>query len=137
MEDAEALRRLSLARVARLATVDGEGAPHLVPLVFALDHRPIVSAVDHKPKRTTSLQRIRNINLNPSVSVLADQYDEDWTRLWWVRVDGQATVLSDEEETAGVARLLAAKYGQCRERPPIGPAIIIQIESVNGWSAEP
>jgi len=81
------------ARVARLATVDDTGAPHLVPIVFALVGDVIYSAVDDKPKRHRRLRRLVNVAHEPRVSVLADHYDDDWTRLWWVRADGTAAVL--------------------------------------------
>src|SRR5690349_16209891 len=95
MDATAARQRLSEARVARLATVDTTGRPHLVPVVFALDGDTIYFAVDSKPKRTRNLQRLRNIAANPAVCLLADQYQEDWTRLWWVRVDGAARIPED------------------------------------------
>lgn len=78
------------ARVARLSTTRADGRPHVVPMTFALlsggEHADaLVTAVDAKPKRTTDLQRLRNIAANPAVSVLVDHYDDDWTQLWWVR----------------------------------------------------
>src|SRR5207249_1558910 len=89
--DATAMRkRIADAMVARLATVGAGGKPHVVPISFAVDGETIYFAVDAKPKRTTDLQRLRNIAANPSVSVLVDHYEDDWTRLWWVRVDRPA-----------------------------------------------
>ena len=76
------------ARVARLATVSRDGRPHVVPICFVLDGDTLHTAVDEKPKRTRSLQRLRNIEANPNVEVLIDGYDEDWSRLWWVRLRG-------------------------------------------------
>ena len=76
------------AEVARLATVAADGAPHLVPVCFALAGDVVYSAVDGKPKRTPDLARLANIAAEPRVALLADHYEEDWTRLWWVRVDG-------------------------------------------------
>jgi len=98
--------RLSAARdlftgasVARLATVRPDGRPHLVPIVFAVAGDVIVTAVDEvKPKRTRALARLANIAAEPRVSVLADHYDEDWTRLWWVRADGTATVVGSDAD---------------------------------------
>jgi len=95
----QARERFAAARVARLATADRDGRPHIVPIVFALDGDRIYSAVDQKPKRTTALRRLANVAANPNVSLLVDDYDDDWDRLWWVRADGRATVLdppSDE-----------------------------------------
>ena len=82
--------RFAQARVARLATADASGRPHLVPMVFALAGDTIYSAVDAKPKRSTSLRRLANIAANPRVAVLVDHYDGDCNELWWVRADGSA-----------------------------------------------
>jgi PPOX class probable F420-dependent enzyme len=120
------------ARVAHLATVDATGAPHLVPLVFALVGDVIHSAVDRKPKRHTALRRIANIAHEPRVSVLADHYDDDWTRLWWVRADGDARVL--DSSPAGLAAL-TAKYPQYLAAPPPGPFLRIEVRRWSSWSA--
>ena len=105
LEVADARRRLAGVRVARLATVSPAGLPHVVPFTFALGSRArgagsgpedhIYSAVDAKPKSSTDLRRLRNIRANPRVAVLADHYEDDWDRLWWVRADGQAAILDD------------------------------------------
>jgi len=122
------------ARVARLATVRPDGRPHLVPIVFAVDGDVIVTAVDDvKAKRTRALTRLANIAAEPQVCVLADHYDEDWSRLWWVRADGIAGVRGAD---ADAVSLLAAKYPQYREQPPPGPVIRIQVEHWTGWSAQ-
>jgi PPOX class probable F420-dependent enzyme len=129
--DAEwARQRFGEARVARLATVSGNGSPHLVPIVFALDGAELISAVDHKPKSTTALRRLDNIAASPSVCVLVDEYDDDWTRLWWARADGRARVLNSYDLSA-----LVARYPQYRDRPPAGPVIVIEVERWSGWSA--
>ena len=125
------------ARVARLATVGEDGAPHVVPIVFALDGDLLYSAVDHKPKRTQRLRRLANIAANPRVSVLADHYDEDWTRLWWARADGTARVVepgagADHERAVA---LLVGRYEQYAGRPPSGPAIVIEVLRWSGWGA--
>ena len=134
MDAGEARALFALAPVARLATVDAEGGPHLVPITFALDGDVVITAVDHKPKRTTRLQRLANIEANPRVAVLADQYEDDWSRLWWVRADGLARVIErgDEEHDRAVERL-AARYPQYAERVPDGPAIEIRISRWSGW----
>lgn len=120
--------------MARLATVGSTGAPHLVPITFALlDERTLVSAVDHKPKRTTALRRLANIEANPQVSVLVDHYESDWARLWWVRADGRARV--EKAAPAGAAEALARRYEQYREQPPAGPFIVVEIQRFSGWSA--
>ncbi len=135
MEEAEALRRLAKARVARLATADAGGVPHVVPFVFVLLDRKLYWAVDRKPKRSERLKRLANIEANPNVSVLVDHYEEDWTKLWWVRADGTARVVQDEAERARVLEALAEKYQQYRAEPPDGPVVAIEIVRISGWSA--
>lgn len=94
----------------------------------------IYTAVDAKPKSTTDLRRLRNIGANPNVCVLADHYDADWTQLWWVRADGQASILDDPAAAAPIG-LLTARYAQYRDTPPPGPVIAIHVERWTGWSA--
>jgi len=133
MDAAEARRRFAAARVARLATIGPDGRPHLVPITFAaIDADTIVTAVDHKPKRTTALQRLANIERDPRVAVLADHYDDDWSKLWWVRGDGVARVLRDS-----AAAQLADKYPQYRDRPPSGTLVVIEVERWSGWASAP
>ncbi|GIF09015.1 TIGR03668 family PPOX class F420-dependent oxidoreductase [Actinoplanes siamensis] len=122
-------QRFATVRVARLATVSPSGAPHLVPIVFALVGDEIHTAVDSKPKRHGNLRRLANIAHEPRVSVLADFYDDDWSRLWWVRADGVATV----GDVASAA--LIDRYPQYAAQPPPGPFLRIQVTSWHGWSA--
>jgi PPOX class probable F420-dependent enzyme len=123
-------------RVARLATVDERARPHLVPVVFAAWERTIVIAVDHKPKSTRDLRRLRNVRANPAVAVLADRYDdEDWARLWWVRADGRATVLTEPADLADPIDRLVEKYPQYQQIRPEGPVIRIAVERYSGWAA--
>jgi PPOX class probable F420-dependent enzyme len=117
--------------VARLATVDETGAPHLVPIVFAVAGEVIHTAVDAKPKRSRRLKRLANIAANPRVSVLADRYDDDWSRLWWVRADGVARVRDTSPE--GLAALVA-RSPQYRDTPPAGPFLEITVERWSRWS---
>lgn len=128
--------RVAAARSARLATVDSDGQPHLVPVVFALDGSRLWIAVDQKPKRTRDLRRLRNIAAQPKVSVLVDHYEEDWSRLWWVRLDGNARVLPAQRWRDPID-LLRAKYRQYRTAPPAGPVIEIRIHDWRGWAATP
>jgi PPOX class probable F420-dependent enzyme len=126
-------------RVARLATMTAARTPHLVPIVFALAvdgavaGGTIYSAVDAKPKSTLALQRLANIAANPSVCLLADHYDEDWTQLWWARADGVAR-LAQGAEAAAAVELLSARYPQYIAEPPPGPVIAVDITSWTGWS---
>lgn len=127
--------RFERARVARLATVDVDGQPHLVPICFALLGDRIVSVVDAKPKRTPKLRRLANIRAQPRVSVLADEYDEDWTRLWWVRADGDARVVEDGREREDAVATLTSKYPQYDTLPPAGSVIEITVDRWRGWTA--
>jgi PPOX class probable F420-dependent enzyme len=124
--------RFAGARVARLATVDPTGAPHLVPIVFALVGDVIHTAVDAKPKRHRRLRRLANIAHEARVSVLADHYDEDWSALWWVRADGVARVRESAPEAVAA---LAGRYPQYRETPPPGPFIAIEVRRWSAWPA--
>ena len=132
----DALRqRAELAPVARLATVDAEGRPHLVPCCFALDGDVAYSVVDHKPKRSAALRRLDNIRASPSVCLLVDHYEDDWTRLWWVRLDGTARIVEDGPEHASAIALLCAKYAQYRATPPSGAVVAIDVTACRSWSA--
>jgi len=127
--------RFESAPVARLATVGADGQPHIVPISFALDEQTLYFAVDSKPKRTTNLKRVRNLAAHPAVSVLVDHYEDDWNRLWWVRMDGDARVVTDDAETRKAIQLLAARYSQYRANPPAGPVVAIAIGAMTGWSS--
>jgi PPOX class probable F420-dependent enzyme len=134
--DAEQMRELvSDARVGRLATVDADGRPHLVPICFALEGDTLYSAVDEKPKRSKRLKRLENIRRHPEVSVLVDHYEEDWSRLWWVRLDGTARVLDHGPEREHALALLRGKYQQYRAEPPTGVVIAVRVERWRGWSS--
>lgn len=137
MNRSEALAALAGARVGHLATTKPDGTPHVVPITFAVDHGTIVTMIDHKPKSTTRLQRLINIEANPRVSVLADAYSEDWSRLWWVRVDGTAGIHDAGGLWARAREALAAKYDQYGERPPQGAAITMPIDELTWWSSTP
>ena len=120
------------ARVARLATVDEQGRPHVVPICFVLDGDTLYIAVDEKPKRTRALKRLRNIQVNPHVEVLIDHYDEDWSQLWWVRLRGTAWVVETDERAL---RLLREKYPQYHRQAPQGPFIVVTIDERREWHA--
>lgn len=135
MSTEEARRRFGAARVARLATADAAGRPHLVPIVFALEGDRVYSAVDAKPKRTTALRRLANVRENPAAAVLVDHYDDhDWSALWWVRADGRGRVLDGgAEEAEQAVALLAERYPQQRA---VGAVLAIDVERWTGWSAD-
>ena len=167
LDAASARQRFAGVRVARLATVGPDGRPHVVPFTFALGSAPapvqdrpvqdrpvqdrpararpvqdslgdcIYSAVDFKPKSSTDLRRLRNIRANPRVAALADHYEDDWGRLWWVRADGRAAILDDPAAMAPALALLAGRYPQYRDQPPGGPVISIRVTRWSGWAARP
>jgi PPOX class probable F420-dependent enzyme len=129
--------RLTAARVAKLATVDPDGRPHLVPIVFAVDGDTLYSAVDAKPKRSRTLRRIENARARPDVTVLVDHYDDDWTKLWWIRLRGRARVLDGGPECERALELLREKYAQYCDEPPGPPVLAVDVTEVREWSAEP
>jgi PPOX class probable F420-dependent enzyme len=125
--------RLAGARVARLATTGRDGRPHLVPCCFAIEGDTAYSAVDGKPKSTRSLQRLANLEAEPRAALLVDHYEDDWERLWWVRVDATARVLLGGAEFERSLVLLAGKYEQYQRDPPAGPVIALDILGWRGW----
>jgi PPOX class probable F420-dependent enzyme len=128
MDAAEARRRFAAARVARLATA----GPHIVPVTFAVEGDCVFTAVDHKPKRTTALKRLANIARDPRVSLLVDEYSDDWSALWWARADGVASVHDSHQRAV---ELLVERYEQYRDRPPEGPVIAVAVSRWSGWEA--
>ncbi|ORW95406.1 F420-dependent protein [Mycobacterium sp. IEC1808] len=133
--------RFTQSPIARLATAAPDGAPHLVPVVFAVDeaapggHDVIYTAVDAKPKSTRRLRRLANIESNPQVSLLVDHYADDWARLWWVRADGLASIHSDGAAMDTGLRLLRAKYPQYQSVSLDGPVIAVTVRRWSGWHA--
>jgi PPOX class probable F420-dependent enzyme len=134
VNETEARERFAAARVARLATADASGRPHLVPLVFAVEGDHIYSAVDAKAKRTTALRRLANVRENAAVALLVDHYDDaDWDALWWVRADGRGRVLDPAETEAQRALgLLSRRYPQQRGA---GVVLAVDVERWSGWAA--
>jgi PPOX class probable F420-dependent enzyme len=127
---------LGEARVARLGTTDADGTTRLVPICFALHDGRLVSAVDHKPKRTRQLGRLNDIAATGRATALIDHYEEDWERLWWVRVRGAAAVHADDERFADEARAaLTSKYPQYQGRPPLGPVYSVRLDELRWWRA--
>ena len=128
--------RVTRERVARLATVDPDGRPHLVPIVFALVGDTLYTAVDEKPKRSRTLRRIENARERPDVIVLVVHYEDDWTQLWWARLRGRARVLESGEEAERALAALMAKYEQYRETPPGPPVLAVDVDDWRGWAAD-
>ncbi|RKN40425.1 TIGR03668 family PPOX class F420-dependent oxidoreductase [Streptomyces hoynatensis] len=135
LSETEARARLAAARVLRLATVDEAGAPHLVPVTFAVHDGRLVTAVDEvKPKRHPRLARLRHVRADPRVCLLADSYEEDWSRLWWVRAEGRAEILEGPARE-GPLDSLARKYPPYRARRPAGPVLAVAPTRWTGWAA--
>jgi PPOX class probable F420-dependent enzyme len=135
MDPAEARLRFAAARVAVLTTVDPSGAPHPVPVAFAVEADTVWSAVDAKPKRSANLRRLANIRHEPRVSLLVQHWDEDWSALWWVRAEGTASVDDRPAAVSRVAGLLRHKYPQYGEVDVTGPVIKIEVAGWHGWDA--
>ncbi len=130
---AQARERFAAARVARLATADAGGRPHLVPVVFVVQDDRVYSAVDAKPKRTTALRRLANVRENPAVALLADHYEDDWDALWWARAEGTGRVLEAEEgEARRAVTLLRERYPQQRA---VGAVLAVDVQRWSGWVA--
>jgi len=135
MDTTEMRHRVAAARVAHLATTAADGRPHIVPICFALDEQTLYFAVDAKPKRTTNLKRLRNIAANPAVSILVDHYEDDWDKLWWVRLDGRARLVTEDAEVERALHQLAQRYAPYRKTIPTGPVVAVAIEGMVGWVA--
>jgi PPOX class probable F420-dependent enzyme len=122
---------LKKARVARLATLDGKNRPHIVPICFVYDGKLFYTAIDRKPKRVKRerLARLRNIRAVPRIALLIDEYDENWTQLWYILIRGKAKLMpkSAHEEHARAIRKLRAKYQQYAEGMLADDAPIIRI----------
>jgi PPOX class probable F420-dependent enzyme len=133
MELATMRRRASDARVARLASVRPDGRPHVVPCCFALDGEVVYSVVDAKPKSTLALKRLDNVRANPTVSLLVDHYTEDWTALWWIRLDGTGRIVDSGAARDLALECLCEKYPQYVREPPPGPVLMIELTQWRGW----
>ena len=130
-------RFLDARRVAHLATADARGIPHVVPVCFAIADRTLYITIDEKPKRQAGrpLKRLRNIAENPAVAVIADCYDEDWTRLGWVMLQGKAELLpSGGAEHARAQALLRSRYRQLNAMHIESLSVMaVRVEDVISW----
>ena len=135
MADTDAAARFAGSPVAMLATVGSDGVPHVVPVVFAVHRDVVYTAVDAKRKSTQRLRRLVNIEANPQVSILVDHYEDDWTRLWWVRADGRAEIHYSGEEMATGYALLRRKYPQYQRLELAGPVVTIEVARWSIWQA--
>jgi PPOX class probable F420-dependent enzyme len=131
-------RAFDLARgapVARLAFLDGEDRPRVLPVTFAIADGAVWTAIDHKPKRTPEPARVRWLRRRPEAALCIDEYSDDWDRLAWVQLLGRVDVLELAEGEVGVAAL-TAKYAPYRELPPPGPLLRLEVERALEWSAK-
>ena len=112
-----------------------DGRPHVVVCCFAVEDDRLWTAVDAKPKASPRLQRLANVRAHPWACLLVDHYEEDWERLWWVRVDGAAAVLEAGAERERAVAALVAKHPQYASSPPEGPVIAVAVERWRGWAA--
>lgn len=135
MEPAEAFDLLQRSRVARMATVRPDAGPHIVPVTYAVIDETIVTMIDHKPKTTTRLQRLANIEHDPRVSLLVDEWSEDWEKLSWARFDCHGDLHEEDDVWASARDALALRYEQYRDRAPSGTAIVLTIEKITYWSS--
>ena len=127
---------IASGRVARMATADGKGAPHVVPVCYAFDGKNVYSALDLKPKRVSArrLKRVRNVEANPQAALVIDEYSEDWSRLRYVLLRGPAQVLPDGPERDRAEAMLRRKYAQYADLLEEGCAVLkITPSSVTSW----
>jgi PPOX class probable F420-dependent enzyme len=136
VDEAIMRRKVAEARVGRLATVRADGAPHVVPCCFVLHGDTVLTAVDGKPKSTRALRRLDNVRAEPRATLLVDCYDDDWTALWWVRVDAVARIVDGDTDASvftNAIELLQDKYEQYRREPPAGPVVALEITRWLAW----
>ena len=133
-----AIDMLRTARVGRLATASATAQPLVVPVCFALVDESIYSAVDLKPKRTRELRRLRNVRENPNVSLVVDEYHEDWTKLRWVMVEGTARVCDGAARARALAALVAKypQYAAMELATTAGDVLAITPVRVVAWRAD-
>ena len=134
MRPEELRARLAAAPVARLATIDPDGRPNVVPFCFALAGDTLYTTVDAKPKRTARLRRLANLERDPRATVLVDHYEHDWERLWWVRIRGTGAVVTDPDERRRALAALRAKYPQYGATDPGEIVIAIHAGDWAGWA---
>ena len=130
--------KLRMARVARLATRDAAGWPHVIPVCFVYQREAFYTPVDRKPKRASveNLARVRNIETNPEVALLVDEYDEDWHKLWYILVRGRASILrggAEQEEVVVQLRNKYAQYASLQLLPAEAPVIRVVPVKIISW----
>jgi PPOX class probable F420-dependent enzyme len=135
MAEFDPVAMFAAAPAAALATINPDGAPHLVPVVFAVHHETVYTAVDAKRKSTQRLRRLANIEADPRVCLIVDHYSDDWSQLWWVRADGMAAVHHSGDEMAAGYAFLRQKYPQYQRLALDGPVITVGVHRWSSWQA--
>jgi PPOX class probable F420-dependent enzyme len=130
MEHEEMRRRAVSARAARVGTFDERGHIHLVPIVFVIEGDTLYSSTDEKPRA----KRLRNLQRDPRVSVVIDVYDEEWSKVWWVRLVGRGRAVEEGPEFERARRLLCEKYPQFEGDPGGGPIMAVDVDEWSGWA---
>jgi PPOX class probable F420-dependent enzyme len=125
---------LAAERVARLAFVDDEDRPRVLPVTYAVLGESVWSAIDEKPKRAAEPARLRYLRRRPEAALCVDRYSDDWSRLAWVQLLGRIHVLPAAEHPAPL-EALAARYEPYRERTPPGPLLRLSVDRALSWRA--
>jgi PPOX class probable F420-dependent enzyme len=125
---------LESSRVARLALLDEEDLPRVLPVTFAVLDGAVWSAIDRKPTRAPQPARVRRLRRRPEAAVLVDRYDDDWSRLAWVELRGRVSIVPAADAAPALAAL-TAKYPQYADEPPPGPLLRLAVERATCWSA--
>ena len=132
----EQRRFLAAQRVARLATADAAGRPHVVPICYALIGDSVYFTIDEKPKKKPGarLKRLSNLRENPIAALVVDRYDEDWSRLGWIMLQGGAEILESGDEHDLAQASLRARYPQLATRRIEGlPVVAVRLDHVASW----
>ena len=136
LAESEAWQRVADAEHGVLGTIHPERGIDLVPVVYAIDeeHTIFVPVDTVKPKATIRLQRIANIRSDPRCTLLVEHYDPDWSRLWWVRIngDGNEALVEDLEQ---FLPLLADRFPPYADPTSIAAGIVIRPLDITGWAA--
>jgi PPOX class probable F420-dependent enzyme len=125
---------LAAERVARLAFLDDEDRPRVLPVTYAVFGEAVWSAIDEKPKRAAEPARLRYLRRRPDAALCVDRYSDDWSGLAWVQLLGRIDVLPAAEHSAAL-EALAARYGPYRERTPPGPLLRLSVARALSWRA--
>ena len=134
LDDASCWERLRAARHGVLGTVHATRAVDAVPVVFVVHDDQVVIPIDTvKPKAGGRLQRLRNLDRDDRAVLLVDHYDDDWSALWWIRLDGTGRLLNRDDEYERAMKLLVDKYQQYEQQEPSGPLIAIDVDHWTAW----